>query len=150
MTEIHRLTGDGVDAVFESIGGKHIWRSRQAVRPGGTVVAFGLTSSLRRGRLASGHSSGRHRFREIAIFGWYTVASRVLPGRKRVNPYSIQWLKRLRPRFFRHDLIALLDLLDQGKIEPLIAQRIPLAQARLAHEVLGAGGVRGKIVLVSP
>ncbi len=30
VTEIRRLTGDGVDAVFDGIGGTHIWRSREA------------------------------------------------------------------------------------------------------------------------
>ncbi len=49
---------------------------------------------------------------------------------------------------FRQDLIALFDLLHQKKIKPLIAQRFPLAEARQAHELLGKGGVAGKIVLV--
>jgi NADPH:quinone reductase-like Zn-dependent oxidoreductase len=49
---------------------------------------------------------------------------------------------------FRQDLIALFDLLQQQKIKPLIAQRFPLAEARHAHELLGKGGVTGKIVLV--
>jgi NADPH:quinone reductase-like Zn-dependent oxidoreductase len=79
----------------------------------------------------------------------YIVGSRLLPGRKRVVPYSIQWLKRLRPELFRQDLIALFDLLQQQKIKPLIAQRFPLAEARQAHELLGKGGVTGKIVLVT-
>jgi NADPH:quinone reductase-like Zn-dependent oxidoreductase len=65
-----------------------------------------------------------------------------------VIPYSIQTLKRLRPALFRQDLIALLGLLQQQKIKPLIAQRFPLAEARRAHELLGKGGVTGKIVLV--
>jgi NADPH2:quinone reductase len=54
----------------------------------------------------------------------------------------------VRPALFRQDLIALLDLLQQQKIKPLIAQRFPLAKARQAHELLGKGGVMGKIVLV--
>jgi NADPH:quinone reductase len=148
VKEIHNLTGKGVDVVFDSIGGTHIWRSRKALRPGGTVVAYGLTSSLSGGRLASGRPGGRHRFRAIAIFGLYIAASWLLPGRKRVVPYSIQWLKRLRPALFREDLIALFDLLKQRKIMPLIARRLPLADARHAHELLGKGGVIGKIVLV--
>jgi NADPH:quinone reductase-like Zn-dependent oxidoreductase len=65
-----------------------------------------------------------------------------------VVPYSIQWLKRLRPALFRQDLIALFDLLQQQEIKPLIAQRLPLAEARRAHELLGKGGVTGKIVPV--
>jgi len=44
--------------------------------------------------------------------------------------------------------MALFDLLQQQKIKPLIAQRIPLSEAGHAHELLGKGGVIGKIVLV--
>jgi NADPH2:quinone reductase len=112
------------------------------------VVAYGLTGSLRDGRLASGRPGRRHRFREIAIFGVYIAGGWLLPGRKRVVLYSIQWLKRLRPAWFRQDLIALFDLLQQKKIKPLIAQRLPLAEARHAQELLGKGGVTGKLVLV--
>jgi NADPH2:quinone reductase len=148
VKEIHRLTGEGADVVFDGIGGTHIWRSRRALRRGGTVVAYGLTSSLRGGRLASGRSGGRHRFRAIAIFGLYIVGGWVLPGRKRVLPYSIQWLKRLKPEQFREDLSALLTLLQQQKIQPLIARRFPLAEAKQAQELLGKGGVIGKLVLV--
>ncbi|HZN64572.1 MAG TPA: zinc-binding dehydrogenase [Tepidisphaeraceae bacterium] len=50
--------------------------------------------------------------------------------------------------WFKQDLAALFQLLQQGKIKPLIAQRLPLAGARHAHELLGKGGVTGKIVLV--
>jgi NADPH2:quinone reductase len=145
VKEIHRLTREGVDVVFDGIGGTHIWRSRKALRPGGKVVAYGLTSSLRGGRLASGR---RHRFHGIAIFGLYVVGGWLMPGRKRVVPYSIQWLKRLRPALFRQDLIALFDLLKQQKIRPLIAHRFPLVEARHAHELLGKEGATGKIVLV--
>ena len=149
VKEIRRLTGDGVDVVFDGIGGSHIWRSRQALHSGGTVVAYGLTASLREGRLASGRSGGRHRFRAIAIFGVYIAGSWLLPGRRRVVPYSIQWLKRRKPALFRQDLITLLDLLHQGRIKPLIARRFPLAEARRAHELLGKEGVTGKVVLTA-
>jgi NADPH2:quinone reductase len=149
VREIHRLTREGVDVVFDSIGGTHIWQSRKALRPGGMVVAYGLTGSLRAGRLASRRSGRRHRFRGIAIFGLYIAGGWLFPGRKRVVPYSIQTLKRLRPALFRQDLITLFDLLRQEKIKPLVAQRLPLAEARHAHELLGQGGVTGKIVLVT-
>jgi NADPH:quinone reductase-like Zn-dependent oxidoreductase len=145
VKEIHRLTSEGVKVVFDGIGGPHMWRSRKALRPGGEVVVYGLTSSLSGGRLASGR---RHRFHGIPIYGLYIAGGWLLPGRKRVVPYSIQWLKRLRPSWFRQDLIALFDLLQQKKIKPLIAHRFPLAEARRAHELLGNEGVTGKIVLL--
>ncbi len=145
VQEIHRRTSDGVDVVFDSIGGTHIWRSRKALRRGGTVVAYGLTGSVRGGRSGSGR---RHRYRAIAIFGLYIAGGWLLPGRKRVAPYSIQWLKRARPALFRRDLLALFDLLRQGRIKPVIAHRLPLAEARQAQELLAHGGVTGKIVLM--
>jgi NADPH:quinone reductase-like Zn-dependent oxidoreductase len=148
VKEIHRLTSEGVDVVFDPIGGTHLWQSRNALRPGGRVVGYGLRSSLRGEGLASGRPGRRQRFRGIAIFGLYMSGGWLLPGRKRVVPYSIQTLKRLRPAWFRQDLLALFGLLHQQKIKPLIAERFPLAEARQAHEVLGKGGVIGKIVLV--
>jgi len=148
VKEIHRVTGNGVDVVFDGIGGTHIWRSRKALRPGGRGVAYGLTSSLRGGRLASGRPGRRNRIRPIAIFALYIAGGWVFPGRKRVIPYSIQWLKRMKPDLFRQDMATLFDLLKQRKIEPLIAERIPLVEARHAQELLGDGGVTGKIVLV--
>src|SRR5262249_55068922 len=133
VREIRRATSGGVDVVFDGIGGAHIWRSRKALRPGGRVVAYGLTASPRGGRLASGRSGRRHRFRAIAVFGLYIAGGWLFPGRKRVIPYSIQWLKRVRPALFRQDLLALFDLLQQRKINPLIEARFPIARARDAH-----------------
>ena len=149
IREVLRLTRDGVDVAFDAIGGSHIWQSRKALRRGGKVVAYGLTSSLRGGRLASGGGGHRNRFGAVAGFGLYIAASWLLPGRKRVVPYSIQTLKRLKPEWFRQDVMALMDLLREGKIKPLIARRFPLVEARQAHEMLGKGGVTGKIVLVA-
>ena len=148
VKEVRRLANEGVDAVFDPIGGTHLWHSRQALRPGGRVVAYGNTTSLRGEGLAAAHPGRRNRLHGIPIFALYIAGGLLFPGRKRVIPYSIQWLKRLRPARFRQDLSALLDLLQQKQIKPLIAQRFPLAEARQAQEMLGRGGVIGKIVLV--
>jgi NADPH2:quinone reductase len=139
VKEIHRLTGEGVDVAFDPIGGTHIWDSRTALRPGGRVVVYDHTTSLRGEGLASGRP-GRHRFRGMAIIGVYIAGGWLLPGRRRVVPYSIQWLKRLRPAWFRQDLLTLLDLLQQQKIKPLIAQRLPLATATVGHTAPGTPG----------
>lgn len=148
VKEIRRLTGEGVDVVFDPIGGAHLWKSREALRRGGRVVGYGLITSIRGEGLSSSRPGRRQRFRGTAIFGLYIVGGWLLPGRKRVVPYSIQTLKRLKPAQFRQDLIALFDLLREKKIKPIIARRFPLAEARAAQELLEKGGVVGKIVLV--
>jgi NADPH:quinone reductase-like Zn-dependent oxidoreductase len=149
VKEILRLTADGVDVVFDPIGGNHIWHSRKALRHGGKVVAYGNTTSLRGEGLESSRRGRRNRMHGIPIYALYITGGLILPGRKRVVPYSIQTLMRLKPVMLRQDLITLFELLQQKKIKPLIAERFPLTEARHAHELLGDGGVIGKIVLVS-
>jgi NADPH2:quinone reductase len=149
VEEIRRITGDGVHVVFDPIGGAHLWRSRSALRRGGRVIGYGLMTSLRAEGLGSSRPGRRRRFGGTAMFGLSIAGGWLLPGRKRVIPYSIQTLKRWRPEWFRMDLVALLDLLKQQKIRPLIAQRLALSEAKRAHEMLAAGGVTGKIVLVN-
>ena len=141
VEEIRRLTGDGVDVVFDSVGGTHLWRSLKALRAGGKVVAYGTLG----GGLAGGL---RNRLRGLASIGWPVAVSFLVSGRERILIYSIQRLKRRRLDWFREDLTALLDLLRRGSIKPIIAERIPLVEVRRAHELLASGSVTGKIVLL--
>src|SRR5262249_10290676 len=87
VTEIRRLTDDGVDAVFDGIGGDGLWRSRDALREGGRVVTYGFQSKMRGGRMTSSRG-GRHPIRESAELGWFIVRNWFRPGRKKMVPYS--------------------------------------------------------------
>lgn len=146
--EILRQSGGGVDAVFDPFGGTHMWHSRAVLRRGGRVVAYGNTTSLREEGLGSKHRGHRNPFHGIPIFALYIAGGIILPGRKRIFPYSIQWLKRLKPAQFRDDLSTLFYLLQRQQIRPIVAARMPIAQARVAQELLSKGGVIGKIVLI--
>src|SRR5690242_8996255 len=68
VTEIHRLGSDGVDAVFDPIGGSHLWNSRRALRPGGRVVGYGNTTSLRGRGLGSHRAGRRNRLHGVPIY----------------------------------------------------------------------------------
>jgi len=144
VQEIRRLTGDGVDVVFDGIGGKHIWRSRGALKAPGKVIAYGLMTSISGGQL----SSGIRRLRGIGIIALGIASSCVMPGRKKIVPYSIQRLKRSKPEWFREDIGHLFDLVRQGKIKPIIAAKIPLVEIQRAYDLLERKGVQGKIVLI--
>jgi hypothetical protein len=50
-------------------------------------------------------------------------------------------LKGLKLSWFREDLVALLDLLKQQKLKPLVAERFSFVNARQAQEMLVKGGV---------
>jgi NADPH2:quinone reductase len=52
------------------------------------------------------------------------------------------------PEWFREDFRVLLKLLREGKIHPVVAERLPLSEARRAHELLETSAAKGKLVLV--
>jgi NADPH2:quinone reductase len=135
------LRPDGLDAVFDGIGGAHLIRSLRTLRRGGRLVGYGFGSTA---------SNGRQTRSAIAAtsLAWLCAFSyNLLPGYKKVKLYSIQMLKRWSPSCFREDLEQLLTLLSEGRIRPVIAERLPLIEAGRAHEVLAAGSTTGKLVL---
>jgi len=85
VDEIHRLTGDGVDVVFDGVGEANVWRSFQALRPGGRVIAYGFTSFLKKGQLAGGL---RYRLRGVVRPAWYAL--RAFPFARETTHSSIQ------------------------------------------------------------
>ncbi|MBK8024421.1 MAG: zinc-binding dehydrogenase [Chloroflexi bacterium] len=142
VTEALRLTGGrGVDVVFDGIGGANLRRSYRALRPGGRVIAYGLTAALGY-RQALPLTIGRS-------LGEWLIAflPNLIPGGRRVRLYSIQTLKRVHPDWYREDVTTLLRLLGDGRIRPLIAGRYPLEEIVRTHERMAAGAFSGKIVL---
>lgn len=125
----------GVDVVFDGIGGGNLWRSFRTLRRGGRVVVYGFSEGVQRGSSVAAT----------------TIASALLmnlvPG-KAARFYSIGSAKKKQPDQFRQDLTTLLGLLAEGKISPVVAERLPLDQAARAHELLERSAVAGKIVLL--
>ena len=79
----------------------------------------------------------------------YTIAThQAIDAQRRNKRHRMLSLDRHNAQEDDGDLVTLLDLLLQGKIRPIIAQRFPLAEARRAQESLENGGVIGKGVLI--
>ena len=51
-------------------------------------------------------------------------------------------------QIIQEDLKKLLLLLDQGKLKPIIAAKLPLSQIANAHQLMDKAGAAGKVVLV--
>jgi NADPH:quinone reductase-like Zn-dependent oxidoreductase len=138
VKRIRELTGDGVDIVFDLIGGaRQLWRSYRTLRAGGRLVMLGMAGT---------HESGT---RIIPPSLLMVGALKLLPGTKKL-PMSpgMQKYPQEHNDWYRETLMEMFDLAATGKLEPLIAERIPLAEAWRAHEVLERGGHAGKVVLV--
>jgi NADPH2:quinone reductase len=135
---ILHLTRDGVDLVCDAIGGTHWIRSYRCLRPGGTLLAYGSQALLVNGRKSFART-----------LGVYTTAALLYmrPGQGRFKFYSITNTCNRHPEWFREDLATLFQMLRERRIQPIIAERVPFTEARLANELLEKGAVQGKIVL---
>jgi len=133
---VRGLTGDGVDAAFDPIGGKNFKRSFKAFKRGGTLVAYGFYDNA----MGKGGSVPLE-FMLVKLWD-------ILPNGRSTTFYSISALRKKRPDWFHQDLTKLFNLLAQGKIKPVIAERMPLAEAARAHELIEQAAVKGRIVLI--
>jgi NADPH:quinone reductase-like Zn-dependent oxidoreductase len=132
---ILRLTNDGVDAVFDPIGGDSFKRSFRVLKQGGRLVAYGF------------YDSGMGKGGSIPLDFMKLQLWNLLPNGRSTAFYSIGSLRHKQAAWFSEDLTKLFDLLAQNKIKPVIAARMPLAEARRAHELIERAEVQGKIVL---
>jgi NADPH:quinone reductase-like Zn-dependent oxidoreductase len=154
LARVREETG-GVDVVVDSLGGPISLRSFRALRPGGRLVIFGRYSTIKDGRKDWG-----------AVAKWYAAIAAVwawdkLSRRRHVFAYHVQKYrdKAMRrggavggepmdPDEFREDFGILVGMLRAGEIHPVVAERLPLAEARHAHELLESAASKGKLVLV--
>jgi NADPH:quinone reductase-like Zn-dependent oxidoreductase len=136
------LPGGAVDAVFDAVGGwRHFVRSYRVLRRGGILVAYGESAALAGGK-ASKLAGGLGYLVGIAL-------PKLLPDGRRTVFYSAWSLEKRQPRAYREDLAAVLRLLADGAIEPIIAKTMPLERAAAAQRLLEEGSVAGKLVLVT-
>ena len=136
VARIANLTGDGVDVVCDSIGGRNVRRSYKTLRPGGRLVVFGAVSFSSEGML-------KILLNNVILPGILDL----LPDRRAAMRYQMGDAKfHSSPEWVSEDLAKLFGLLAHREIEPIVTQ-MPLVEAARAHEMIGNASVRGKIVL---
>jgi NADPH:quinone reductase-like Zn-dependent oxidoreductase len=134
--------GRGADAAFDHLGGAHLKRSFAALGATGVLVSYGGLAAFRNGRThlpsAVGMLLKQPRYAPLSL----------LLANKAVVGFDIAGRRKARPDWLAADLGELFALAAQGALTPVIAARIPLEQARDAHDLLGQGsGPPGKIIL---
>jgi len=65
-----------------------------------------------------------------------------------LSPFVSQRLRPFLTKWSKQDLHAVSDLIEAGKVTPVIDQTYPLSQAREAMRYLEGGHARGKIVII--
>ncbi len=122
---IKELTsGEGVDAVFEMLGGEHVAKSVKCLRDFGRVIVYGAATGVTP-----------------------NLDTRVLYAKgASVHGLWLSYLSQNRP-LMESAWKQLSEWLAVGKLQPVIGHVFPLADARAAYTLMQEGKNYGKIVL---
>ncbi|MGC5743975.1 medium chain dehydrogenase/reductase family protein [Chryseobacterium sp. NFX27] len=125
----------GVDAVFDPIGGIQLQKSFRILNKNGTLVDFGF-QGISQGKKGSVY------FDFIKVLIW-----NILPWFPNAEFYDITAYKKRHSNFFKEDLKTLFQLLKDGKIKPDISNIVSLEGVQEAHRLVEQGKTFGKIIL---
>ena len=125
VQRIKELEPEGLDAVFDPIGGDNWERSLKTLKKDGQLIGFGGLSMFNRDRLISNHLTVIST-KENFIF--YRVP---------VNNHEQ----------LKENYTKLLKLYEEKLIDPIVGKILALEEVRTAHKLLSEGRIIGKIIL---
>lgn len=131
VDRVVRTTGGrGLDLVLDSVAGPYMARYFDMLAPLGQILWFGFASGLpEAGELLQ--AMGKNFVKGVGLrtfHVWFSLA----------EPY---------PGVFGPSVGTMLTYLAEKKIQPIIADRLPLAEAARAHEMLESRNTVGKLIL---
>ena len=113
-------TGTAYDLIVDVVAQRSMPDYRRALKPGGTATLVGGKMTSLMVAAALGHPSARNGHRRVSLMMWRASAA---------------------------DLDVLAEMVVSGAVRPMIDRVLPLAEAPEALRLIGAGQVRGKVVL---
>jgi len=121
--------GEGADLILDAVGGNAFARYFAMLAPFGQVVSYGRLQGPPEGNVVAALENGLG-YLNSGAFRVFTMHT--LDDKPELRAQSMQYL---------------IARLSEGAIRPLIHARLALKDARLAHEMLEARNVIGKLLL---
>jgi len=129
VDRVKKITdGKGVSIILNSVAGDTFSRDFEILAPLGQIIWFGMAAGLPQGNLTEQLGAGFLKSAGIRTFVLYSIFD-------------------LDPTLAARSSRKLFAYLAEKKIKPYIYERIPLAEAARAHELLESGTVQGKLIL---
>jgi NADPH:quinone reductase len=120
--------GSGVDLILNSVAGDTFAGDFEILAPLGRIIWFGFAAGPPEVNLTELLQDHFTKSVGIRAFVIYTIA-------------------QMHPDLMRHSYDVLFGFLKDGTVKPHIQERIPLAEAPRAHQLLESGSVTGKLIL---
>lgn len=142
--QVRAIAPDGVDAVFDHVGGPGLHGSWRLLCRGGTLVSYGSASTR--------DDTGKGSAPVLMLIGriWLWNA---LPNSRRAYFYNVWAGRSINKAAFRRrlraDLGAVFAALADGRLTARVAAELPLTSAAEAMRLAESGTVAGKVVLTA-
>ena len=117
-------TGQRYEVILDNVEAQSLSAARRALTPTGTLIP-------------NNGKGGR----------WIGPLGRIVKARLR-SLFTRQALRPFLSRENRDDLLALKELIEAGKVLPVIDRTYPLSQAAVALRYVGEGHTQGKVVVI--
>jgi NADPH:quinone reductase-like Zn-dependent oxidoreductase len=145
--EVNRITGgEGIDVAFDALGPTSFRKDYRLLRPGGRLIMYGL-SEAQEGTGRSIPKVARSLARmPFATIPWWKSASIMNENKGVFGLNMLHWWDREQnvQRIFG----PLVELMESGKLQPVVAEAFPFERAGDAHRFIGERKNVGKVVLV--
>jgi NADPH:quinone reductase-like Zn-dependent oxidoreductase len=115
------------DVIFDNVGNHSIAERRRVLTPDGICVLAGMGSA------------GKHEGQWPRLMGNLKAFF--------VSPFISQKFKMYIAKTLKADLVLLRDLMEQGKLTPVIDRQYPMSETAEALRYLEDGHARGKVVI---
>lgn len=138
---VRRVRGaDGLDVVFDSLGGSAVRKGLQLLSPGGRIVCLGAAER------EAGPLQWLRDLRFALSFGFIHPIP-LLMNSKSILGVNMLRISDHRPETLKRVLHNVVELALEGELVPTVGGRFTAAQIAEAHELLSGRGSTGKIVV---
>ncbi len=132
---------DGIDVVFDSIGGKSFNHGMKVLGPGGRMVSYGAASQI------NGNKTNKLKAAGVVFgFGIFSPIALLLQS-KAIITVNMLRIADHKPNVFQHVMRETVKLAEQGIIQPVLSKVFKADDIALAHDYLESRQSIGKVAL---
>ena len=137
----HEDIGNGIDVVFDSLGGKPFKKGYNLLGPGGKIAFIGSASSLKNGKgnIFSTLNMARG-------FGFFSPIQLILNS-KSICGVNMLRIADHRKQVFKHCIDEVVKLYEDGAIDPVVGKEFGKDELAEAHDYLEKRKSIGKVVV---
>ncbi len=135
-----QLGEDRLDVVFESLGGSYFKQSMQLLGAGGRIVGFGASSR------SGGGKNLLSTLKLVFGFGFFSPVQILMKSKAIIGVYMLA-IADYQPEKLQRCLTNVVDLTQQGKLDPYSGGLFKAEQIAEAHNYLQSGKSIGKIAV---